>query len=154
MKIKKLKNITPKIRVPRTLSPKSWKHEASGTQGNVTLFGVNIFSCGWKLTGKTARVQHPNHGHDFKFPVYSVDIDGRQKEFAAGQMNIRSGVFSCRNIRSILSYQQKCEKNCLRSLWQFFRVYPVYPASAHRQRVQIMDHITICNTKYSPSIEN
>ena len=87
MKIKKLKKITPKIRIPRTLSPKSWKHEASGTQGNVTLFGVNIFSCGWELTGKTARVQHPNHGHDFKFPVYSVDIDGRQKEFAAGQMN-------------------------------------------------------------------
>ena len=149
MKIKKLKNITPKIRIPRTLSPKSWKHEASGTQGNVTLFGVNIFSCGWKLTGKTARVQHPNHGHDFKFPVYSVNIDGSQKEFAAGQMNHSVWSFSCRNIRSILSYQQKCEKLPQEPV----AVFHVYPANTHLQRVQIMHHSTICNTKYSPSIE-
>ncbi len=150
MKIKKLKNITPKIRIPRTLSPKSWKHEASGTQGNVTLFGVNIFSCGWKLTGKTARVQHPNHGHDFKFPVYSVDIDGRQKRIC------------CRSDESfgleffpaeILDPYYRINKSVKKLPQEPVAVFDVYPANTHLQRVQIMHHSTICNTKYSPSIE-
>ena len=149
MKIKKLKNITPKIRVPRTLSPKSWKHEASGTQGNVTLFGVNIFSCGWKLTGKTARVQHPNHGHDFKFPVYSVDIDGSQKEFAAGQMNHSVWSFPA----EILDPYYRINKSVKKTAPGTCGSFHVYPENTHLQRVQIMHHSTICNTKYSPSIE-
>lgn len=79
MKIKKLKNITPKIRVPRTLSPKSWKHEASGTQGNVTLFGVNIFSCGWKLTEKQpgCNIQTTDMTLSFQFILWT-STEGRK----------------------------------------------------------------------------
>ena len=151
MKIKKLKNITPKIRIPRTLSPKSWKHEASGTQGNVTLFGVNIFSCGWKLTGKTARVQHPNHGHDFKFPVYSVDIDGRQKEFAAGQDEpFGLEFFPAEILDPYYRINKSVKKTAPGTCGSFSRISGKYTFTAS---AGIMHHSTICNTKYSPSIE-
>ena len=31
----------------------TWQHEATGTDGNVQLFGVNIFDYPWKDTGKS-----------------------------------------------------------------------------------------------------
>lgn len=38
----------------------TWQHEATGTDGNVQLFGVNIFDYPWKDTGESVGVKSPD----------------------------------------------------------------------------------------------
>ena len=43
----------------KMLKSKTWQHETTGVDGNVTLFGVNIFDYDWIDTGKKVIVRHP-----------------------------------------------------------------------------------------------
>ena len=66
---------------------KTWQHETTGVDGQVTLFGVNIFDYQWRATGRSAKVRHPLYDQAYKFPVYTVTIDGAEQEFAAGEFS-------------------------------------------------------------------
>ena len=64
-----------------------WQYVTSGVEGDVTLFGVNIFDYKWESTGKRAKVKDPSYKQDFVFNVYKVTIDGTEHEFAAGEFS-------------------------------------------------------------------
>ena len=67
---------------------KTWHCEATGADGNVTLFGVNIFDYEWNGTGRRATVRDPIYGEERKFAVYTVTIAGQTHEFAAGEFSM------------------------------------------------------------------
>ena len=49
---------------------KTWQHEATGVDGHVALFGVNIFDYQWRDTGRKAKVRHPLYpDQTYKFPI-------------------------------------------------------------------------------------
>lgn len=60
---------------------KSWQLEATGVDGNVQLFGVNIFDYDWVDTQNRVSVNDLS----YSVPVYSVTIEGKEYEFAAGE---------------------------------------------------------------------
>ena len=66
---------------------KAWKHEITGPDGNCMLFGVNIFDCEWSDTGEKVMVTDPQYHHMYSFSVYTVDINGSVKRFAAGEFS-------------------------------------------------------------------
>ena len=66
---------------------KTWKIETYGEEGKVEFYGVNIFDYQWKATGKKAAVKDPRYKQDFSFNVYTVDIDGNEIKFAAGEFS-------------------------------------------------------------------
>lgn len=65
----------------------TWQHEITGVDGNTTLFGVNIFDYKWKRTHESVIVHDPLYGQEYKFPIYTVKIHGRQHTFAAGEFS-------------------------------------------------------------------
>ncbi|MCD7992726.1 MAG: hypothetical protein LUK37_13510 [Clostridia bacterium] len=71
----------------KILKEKTWQFEKSGADGNVQLFGVNIFDYHWETTGKRAAVTDPLYGQEFIFNIYTVVIGGDKKEFAAGEFS-------------------------------------------------------------------
>lgn len=71
----------------KMLKTKTWHHETTGTEGNVTLFGVNIFDYEWNVTHRYVIVRHPLFHQEHKFEIYTVNIDGEEKEFAAGEFS-------------------------------------------------------------------
>ena len=62
-----------------------WKHRVTGTEGNCILFGVNIFNYKWNVTGEKVPVKDPKHSQLYEFDVYTIDLNGRTKRFAAGE---------------------------------------------------------------------
>ena len=60
---------------------KSWQLEVTGVDGNVQLFGVNIFDYDWVDTKNRGEVNDLSYA----VPVYTVIIDGEKYEFAAGE---------------------------------------------------------------------
>ena len=66
---------------------KNWQCEATGVEGNVTLFGVNIFDYEWESTGRRVTVRDPHYGEERNFTVYTVTVDGQPHEFAAGEFS-------------------------------------------------------------------
>ena len=60
---------------------KSWQLEVTGVDGNVQLFGVNIFDYDWVDTKNRIEVNDLS----YDVPVYAVTIDGKEYEFAAGE---------------------------------------------------------------------
>lgn len=66
---------------------KSWKHKITGVDGNCILFGVNIFNYEWTGTGEKITVIDPQYHKEHKFNVYTVDIEGKTKRFAAGEFS-------------------------------------------------------------------
>ena len=66
---------------------KTWQHELTGFDGNAILFGVNIFDCEWKDTRRSVRVRDPLYGREYQFHVYTVTVDGQEREFAAGEFS-------------------------------------------------------------------
>ena len=66
---------------------KAWQHEITGADGNTKLFGVNIFEYEWKRTGEKIEVKDPLYGQEYRFPVYTVMINGQEYEFAAGEFS-------------------------------------------------------------------
>ena len=65
----------------KTWKSKSWQFETSGVDGNVQLFGVNIFQYEWKNTKKYISV----NDLPYDVPVYEVTINNITYEFAAGE---------------------------------------------------------------------
>ena len=58
------------------------------------LFGVNIFHYQWKATGQKVNVCDPLYNQEYKFPVYTVVVNAKEHEFAAGEFsNSVSGFF-------------------------------------------------------------
>ena len=53
------------------------------TDGNVILFGVNIFDYEWKNTHKSVKVRDPLYDQEYKFPIYTVVINGHKATIAA-----------------------------------------------------------------------
>lgn len=66
---------------------KTWQHEITGVDGNVSLFGVNIFDCEWESTGKSVSVRDPAYRQEYIFPIYKVTVNGQEHEFAAGEFS-------------------------------------------------------------------
>lgn len=66
---------------------KTWQHEITGCDGNTALFGVNIFDYEWQDTHKSVKVSHPIYGGEYKFSIYTVVINGQEREFAAGEFS-------------------------------------------------------------------
>ena len=69
------------------LGRKRWRHVLTGLDGDCTLFGVQIFDYDWHETGETARVRDPRYHQRQKFSVYTVEIDGIVRRFAAGEFS-------------------------------------------------------------------
>ena len=61
--------------------------KATGNDGNCILFGVNIFDFEWNDTKATAEVSDPLYHQSYVFSVYTADINGSRKEFAAGEFS-------------------------------------------------------------------
>ena len=66
----------------KTLNEKTWQYEKHGIDGEVELFGVNIFDYKWQDTYTVAVLEPEHHLH-----VYKVIIDGKKHEFAAGEVS-------------------------------------------------------------------
>ena len=66
---------------------KSWKHKITGPDGNCKLFGLNIFDYDWNDTGEKATVSDPQYHQTYNFNIYTVDIEGISKRFAAGEFS-------------------------------------------------------------------
>jgi len=58
---------------------KSWKVTATGIDGNIKLFGVNIFEYEWHSTGEKITLCDSSGEVD----VYTVIIKGKEHQFAA-----------------------------------------------------------------------
>lgn len=69
------------------LFKKSWKYKTTSTDGNCTLFGVNVFDFEWNDTGETATIIDPQYHKEHIFNVFSILINGKQKRFAAGEFS-------------------------------------------------------------------
>ena len=63
----------------KTVNEKTWQYEKHGIDGEVELFGVNIFDYKWENTKEIAE------GCDF--PIYKVIIDGKEHEFATREVS-------------------------------------------------------------------
>jgi len=59
----------------KEINGKTWQYEKHGIDGEVELFGVNIFDYKWEDTKEIAK--------EYDFPIYKVIIDGKEHEFAA-----------------------------------------------------------------------
>lgn len=65
----------------------TWQHETTGTDGNVQLFGVNIFDYPWKDTGERVEVKSPNGTEQLHVPVYQAVINDEVRQFAATELS-------------------------------------------------------------------
>lgn len=65
----------------------TWQFEITGHDGNVALFGVNIFDYEWQNTCKSVKVRDHLYGQEYNFPIYTVIIDGREQEFVADEFS-------------------------------------------------------------------
>ena len=67
----------PNRQKPRT---EHWVHVCSGMDGSEKMlmcFGVNLHDYKWQHTGRTAKVKNPHYDAYHNFPVYAVDINGK-----------------------------------------------------------------------------
>lgn len=69
------------------LFKKNWKCKATGVDGLCILFGVNIFDYTWNATGEQVTVIDPKYRHTYNFNVFTANIAGKQKRFAAGEFS-------------------------------------------------------------------
>jgi len=68
------------------IKKKTWQYEKHGIDGEVELFGVNIFDYKWENTN-TVAILDPKYNNEYHFNVYKVIIDGKEHEFAAGEVS-------------------------------------------------------------------
>ena len=66
---------------------KMWQFETSGIEGEVTLFGVNIFAYKWQETGEYVKVTDPLYHVERSFCLYKVVINGETHGFVAGEFS-------------------------------------------------------------------
>ena len=69
------------------LFKKTWEHTITGTDGNCILFGVNIFNYKWNDTKEKVTIKDPLYHQPYDFSIYTVDINGILKRFAAGEFS-------------------------------------------------------------------
>ena len=70
------------------LFKKTWKHKlTTANENSCKLFGVRIFDYDWERTGEMATVRDPMHHQEHQFNVYTVNIKGKTKKFAAGEFS-------------------------------------------------------------------
>lgn len=72
---------------------RTWQLEITGYDGNVTLFGVNIFDYEWQNTCKSVKVRDPLYGQEYKFPIYTVIINGWSKNLSPVNLATAFGDF-------------------------------------------------------------
>ena len=65
----------------------AWKHVITSTDGDCTLFGVNIFNYDWTNTGKKIRVKDPEYHYNYMFTIWKVKIKDIDYAFAAGEFS-------------------------------------------------------------------
>ena len=70
-----------------SLEKRGWKYVITGTDGNVTLFDVNIFEYQWQNTGEKIEVLDPLYKKPHTMCVYRVLIGETEHEFAAGEIS-------------------------------------------------------------------
>ena len=68
-------------------SSKKWRFIKTSTDGNCLLFGVNIFKYNWISTGEQISVTDPLYGQVHTFNVFTAEIKGESKIFAAGEFS-------------------------------------------------------------------
>jgi len=66
---------------------KSWQFEISGVEGEVKLFGVNIFDYQWQETGEYVKVTDPLYHTEKSFCLYKVVINGEIHSFVSGEFS-------------------------------------------------------------------
>ena len=69
------------------LFKKTWKYKTAGTCENIKLFGVNIFDYEWRDTGETVTIVDPQYHQEHVFNIFTIEINGTQKRFAAGEFS-------------------------------------------------------------------
>ena len=69
------------------VSLEMWKHKVTGVDGNIILFGVNIFDYEWTRTDEEVEITDPIYKQKHIFSVYKVHIRGREYTFAAGEFS-------------------------------------------------------------------
>ena len=82
------------------VSLEMWKHKVTGVDGNIILFGVNIFDYEWTRTGEEIEITDPVYKQKHIFSVYKAHIRGREYTFAAGEFsNCVWGFYTRRKFR-------------------------------------------------------
>lgn len=66
---------------------RTWQHEITGFEGDVILFGINIFEYEWSETGESILVKDPLYQQDYKFSIYTINVAGENHDFAAGEFS-------------------------------------------------------------------
>jgi len=61
----------------KEVNKKTWQYEKHGIDGEVELFGVNIFDYKWENTN-TVAILDPKYNNEYHFNVYKVIIDGKE----------------------------------------------------------------------------
>lgn len=74
----------------------SWTFNTSGTDINVSLFGVNIFNYKWEKIA-IVNVIDPLYGYKRNISVYKTTINDKIYEFAAGEFSNGVWVFFTKN---------------------------------------------------------
>lgn len=65
----------------------TWKYETVGVEGNITLFGINIFEYPWESTGQSVVIHDPLYGQAYRFSIYTVLVHYQKHTFAAGEFS-------------------------------------------------------------------
>lgn len=65
----------------------TWQHEVTGIEGEVILFGINIFEYEWHRMDENVSVQDPLYHQNYRFPIYTVKVNGVLHKFAAGEFS-------------------------------------------------------------------
>ena len=76
-------------------SKKIWKYENKGYEVHgCNLFEVNIFDYNWHSTNKEITLSHPDYPDQMHiFEIFTVNINGVIKEFAAGEVSMNAWAF-------------------------------------------------------------
>ena len=71
----------------KLFNQKTWQFETSGVEGEVKLFGVNIFDYKWQETGEYVKVTDPFYHAEKSFTLYEVVINGEIHSFVAREFS-------------------------------------------------------------------
>ena len=72
-------------------SASCWQLAAAGEEGRVRLFGEDILALPWEPAGEKVWVRDPRYGDLRAFSVYTAEVKGVRRTFAAGEFS--SGVW-------------------------------------------------------------
>ena len=69
------------------LFKKTFKHVLTTTGNKAVLFGVDLFQREWNYTGETVTVTDPLYGQEHDADVYTIEVRGKAKRFAATEFS-------------------------------------------------------------------